>query len=181
MKTTFQIALLGLLLGFTVSVATAHTGAPDASYWTNGSQLTAADLNNTVAHMHNTFNGGIVDSHISTTAGIQHSKLAKPGLIPKAMGYITYDGGATVEEDFNIASVTVLDAGYFAVTLDYTPTDAHFVVQVTPDNADSNPVACWVMGRAAATQAFNIMCKRDSVVVWDAVVGGFSVVVLDGD
>jgi hypothetical protein len=70
----------------------AHTSTPNTfKTWSTNETLTATDLNGNFAHLHNTPTGNIRDANISTTAAIQHSKLAQPGLLPRAVAHVGTD------------------------------------------------------------------------------------------
>lgn len=63
-------------------------GAGAIKTWASGEVLTASDLNTVFQHIHNTMVGGghgarLVDADVNATAGITHSKMANPGLLPK--------------------------------------------------------------------------------------------------
>lgn len=180
---TLQAAILGVILGCFFGLLTgparAHSGAPSGTVWMDGSTLSATSLNNTVAHIHNTFTAGIIDSHISPNAAIQHSKLAQPTLVSKAMGaYVCpWDGGAcSLTEDTNVTSVTPTDAGVYAVTLDYTPTDSVFTTFVTPTQETlSAGLACSVFGLSTAAPHLNVFCH----IAGTGTNSGFSLMVMD--
>ena len=134
--------LVGVL---TYGIAQAHTGSPTPVTWTAGQRLTVDDLNNTIAHIHNTLSAGIVNANISTSAAIAHSKLATPALVPKAWTIVTAncDGAAAAGTDctFVGSQVTAVSAqgagGVYCVDLAFTPS-ASFSAQVTSHLAAQN-------------------------------------------
>lgn len=147
--------------------------------WATGEVLRAADLNSNFAHIHNTMVGGhgarLVDSDVSASAAISHSKLATPMLVPRAMGTVETAGGnsctaspCAVIESTGITSVTRSGAGVYSVTIP-ARADADFVVLITParsqdrvcsfvSNTTSNfGVNCFDTAGAAADARFNIV------------------------
>jgi len=71
------------------SQAHAHNQTPAASTFSTGQTLTAQSLNDTVAHLHNTLTGGILNENISPLASIDTTKLAAVDFIPKGYARIT--------------------------------------------------------------------------------------------
>jgi hypothetical protein len=129
--------LLGLLLVTSASVS-AHSGAPALTTFGTGQTLTSQALNDSFAHIHNTLSGGILNVNISTSAGIAHSKLATPALVPKAWalvaGVCTCNDAADTTTCTLTASSRVTSikssgtAGICRVTLAYTPTNVGFAI-----------------------------------------------------
>jgi len=177
-------ALIGVVFvtmtAFAVTVAHAHTGSPSPTTWSAGNTLTAANLNDTVAHLHNTFSGGIVDAHISTAAGISHTKLARPGLVSKAVLFTTTacDGASAAGTDCTTgveqvqflatsggagAGNSALEAGgaagTYTLTLNYTPTNTNYGVLVT---SGTTSVWCSVIGRLTIAPHITIACENDA-------------------
>lgn len=162
--------LIGCLVFAAVPVA-AHTYG--GSYvgpvtFNSADILTAANLNQAIQHVHNTF-GNIVNSHISASAAISHTKLANPALLPRAQG-IFYDAmsGAgpynytacttatcAITNSDRVTSVTHA-ASVYSVTLAYTPATVNFGVQVTAVN-DTNH-SCRAYDFNTAAPHFKIKC-----------------------
>lgn len=169
-----------------VTEAIAHSGSPSPTTWSNGQVLTHTALNDTVSHLHNTFSGGIVDAHLSTSAAVQHSKLQFPALVPKAWAVVTADctGSAaagtqcTTADLSRVSTITTNGAtGVFRLNLAYTPGNTAFVVLVTSHTSGSY---CMADTRATAAPHALIKCFDYSAapaVALDA--NQFSVVVLD--
>lgn len=179
-----------------VSTADAHTGTPSPTTWSSNTILTAQSLNDTIAHLHNTFSAGIVDAHISTSAAIAHTKLATPALVAKAVlstttacagagaagtdctvgvehsKFFATSGGAGAG---NSALEAAGVAGTYTLTLSYTPTNANFMVLVTAAAATEY---CAVTLRQAAAPQIRIECRTDASALTDA---NFSIVVFDTD
>jgi hypothetical protein len=141
----FIAAMLAAILDrvIVLSPAWAHTGSPSPTTWSSGQTLTSTNLNDTIAHIHNTFSAGIVDAHINASAAIAHSKLATPALVPKAWGVVTSNctgsaaaGTACTNTNSRVTGVVTKGSnGQYCVQLAYTPTDTAFVVQVTSHTA----------------------------------------------
>lgn len=152
---TFGFMCFMALLGtFAVNVrsAAAHTASPAMVTFQAGAKLTAADLNNALAHIHNTLSGGITDANLSTSAAIAHTKLATPALVPKASAVVTAncDGAAAAGTDCtftSISNVTAVSAqgtaggGIYCVDLAYAPANTVFVVNVTSHTATAVCIA----------------------------------------
>jgi hypothetical protein len=179
-------ALAGIGLTFlfmtvlSVGVALAHTGSPSPTTWSAGNTLTASSLNDTIAHIHNTFSGGIVDAHVSTSAAISHAKLARPGLVAKAVFVTTstHDGAATPGTDYttgveqvqflgtsggagsgNSALEATGTAGTYQLTLNYNPTDTAFMVLIT---SHTTSVWCSCTGRSITAPHITIACEDNA-------------------
>lgn len=196
LKTLAGIGLVFLFMTvFSLGVAVAHTGSPTPTVWSSGNTLTATNLNDTIAHMHNTFSGGIVDAHISSSAAIAHSKLATPALVPKAMAVVTANCDGTAAAGtactFTGSKVTAVGAnaaaGTYCVQLAYTPTNANYVVEVTSHTLNAT---CIVLGADRANAACGTITTRHFLVKcydWSAAGGTllnndqFSITVLDDD
>ncbi|UOF77442.1 hypothetical protein [Caudoviricetes sp.] len=150
--------------------------------------LTAAQLNQAINHVHNTF-GNINDSHISSAAAIAHTKLATPSLVPKAMalalgsstGLGPYNwtacttGTCTLAQSSRITSVTWSATGIYHVTLAYTPADATFMVHAF--SAENALLLCRAYDYDVSAPHFKIRCENaaatatnsvPSFTVWDS-------------
>lgn len=192
----FLAVLIQVVTVLGYGVAVAHTGSPSPTTWTNGSQLTATQLNDTVAHLHNTFSAGIIDAHISTSAAIAHTKLATPALVAKAVlttSTACVGGGAAgtdcttdVEQSRFLSTSggagsgnSALEAtgvtGLYALTLAYTPTDDDFIVLVT---SGSSSVWCSVATKAITAPHFQISCEDDTSTLTNT---NLNIVVFDTD
>lgn len=184
--------LAGVLLLTTGVEAWAHTGSPTPTTWSSGNTLTAANLNDTISHIHNTFTAGIVDAHISSSAAIAHSKLATPALVPKAWAVVTTNcnGGAAAWTPcgaFTGSKVTQIAEsgtnGTFCVQLAYTPTDTNFAVIVSTNSAnrtcesDNRSSGATCGGITPTNRHFLINCYDAALALANA--DQFSFVVLD--
>lgn len=165
--------------------ASAHTGSPAMVTWSSGQYLTYTDLNNALAHIHNTLSAGIVDANLSSSAAIAHSKLQTPALVSKAVlstttacvgagaagtdctvavehsKFLSTSGGAGAG---NSALEATGNTGRYDLTLSYTPTDTNFVVNVA---AGTLGVYCAVVTRATAAPHMRIHCRTDAAVDTD--------------
>lgn len=169
-----------------VSVALAHTGSPSPTTWSAGNTLTAQSLNDTIAHIHNTLSAGIVDSNISTSAAISHSKLARPGLVTKAVLFTTTAcagaGAAGTDCTIGVEQVQFLGtsagagtgnsaleangtAGSYLLTLNFTPTDTNFGVIA---QSMTSQVFCTVTGRSITAPHITLDCENDASADTDA-------------
>lgn len=195
MKTRYVVvaALLAAFINASVGyllprLAYAHTGSPAPTTWSDGDQLNATDLNNTIAHLHNTFTGGIVDAHVSASAALAHSKLATPSLVPKAyLSTITVcDGAAAAGTNCANVESTGFDtgtgaaestgtAGTYQFNLNYTPATSNFAVLAT--GANLNTVVCYAAGGNNTSKPhFMIYCRNQAGTLTNT---AFSVLVLD--
>lgn len=161
---------------FTARPAHAHAFAPAMTTFSSGNVLTASALNANFQHLDNWANGNIVNANISATAAISHSKLATPGLMPKAwaqVGTLCAAGTCTLDENTSVTSIAWSAAGDYNVTLAYTPINAAFVPQVT-----SHTVAavCIATTTAAAAPHFKVRCFDYAGAATNA---AFSILVMD--
>jgi hypothetical protein len=180
--------VLALTLGFvTLSVASS------IKVWSNSESLTSQDLNANFAHIHNTMVGShgarLVNTDVSPTAAIAHTKMATPALLPKAWA-VVYDqcdagiadggGNCTVGASSRVTSVTRTSSGYYDVTLGYTPVNAQFAVivsgrsqQLIDDNGscqsnyanNSAPhikIRCYAVHDAGTDSSFSFIVMDDS-------------------
>lgn len=125
-----------------VLVCVSPATAGSIKVWSNGETVKASDLNSNFSHVHTGVDAPIVNADISASAAIAHSKLATPGLIPKAWARVgscsTLDGGpqpCTVSAGSLISDGGVYStvAGIYYLTMGFTPsTDAGFGALVTP-------------------------------------------------
>ncbi len=199
-STFFALVGLGVIFStsfvFAVGVANAHSGTPTPTTWSSGNTLTAANLNDTISHLHNTFSAGIVDAHVSTAAAISHSKLATPALVPKAVLSISStcdaalaagtDCGVGIEHSKflstsggagsgNSAVECTGTAGMYDLTLSYTPTNTNFGVLLT---SSTILVFCAVTARSTTAPHMRIRCHTDAAVATNT---PFSALVFDTD
>lgn len=129
----FAVALLVALPLALASYALGHTGSPSPTTFVDGDTLTAAQLNNTIAHVHNTFSGGIVDTHLAANAAVQHTKLAAPALVPKAWAMTAAVCGAspcTLSASSGVSSITRTGTGLYTVTWTTPRANASYLVMV---------------------------------------------------
>jgi hypothetical protein len=170
---------------FVVKDALGHSGSPAGVTWTTGQKLTSTDLNNTVAHLHNTFDGNIADENVSVSAAIQHTKMQYPALLPKAWARPT-DGvsnstGCTATcyitgsygDGSRVTSVTRSGTGVYSVNLAYTATDTAYAVSITPYGSTA-----WCRVTSQSTTAVAVACFDNSIMT-NAADKVFSIVVFD--
>jgi hypothetical protein len=143
------IAMFGLCIWLLAPrEARAHVSTPNTfKTWVSNETLQVGDLNDNFAHLHSTLTGNIKDSNISTTAAIQHSKLAQPGLLPRAVVMI---GSVASPCNGSAATACVLSGavnvtgavgtgsnGSYHVTLNYSPSSLSKPVLATPQAGDA--------------------------------------------
>jgi hypothetical protein len=152
---------LGALALFAPS-AHAHSGTGTFATFSTGETISASKLNGNFTHIHNTFTGGITNTHLSSSAAISHSKLAQPTLVAKAVGKVTVscDGAlgtaCTINSIANVTSIVGAGtAGVYNVTLNHTPTATTFGAIVTSHVSDVN---CQITGFSTAAPHFVVRC-----------------------
>lgn len=138
--------------------------------WNAGEVVTASDINANFQHIHNLMVGGhgarLVNADVSASAGISHSKLATPALVPKAMGGIVTpcDGGTctwNVNSGFS-STITRGSAGQYTLTFASARPNAAYVpiVTLTADGVNSySLMSCWANG-SYSTTTFLVNCAR---------------------
>lgn len=138
--------------------------------WTTGETLRSADLNSNFAHIHNTMVGGhgarLVDSDVSASAAISHSKLATPVLIPKVAAYVTGSASTSCVTDpclaspaSGVTSVTRTSTGLYEVTLTVARADTRYGVVVSSGAALN--IHCNGTGPISTT-VFRVSCQTAS-------------------
>lgn len=158
--------------------AHSYSGAPSFTTWSANQKLTSTDLNNTMAHLHNTFSGNIDDTMISTAAAIQHSKLQYPILVPKAAAYVAPNcttASCTLAFTSRIATIARSGAGNYIVTLTYTAPNNVFGIVTTPATGGT-AITC--ISTAVSTSTYGIACVDAAGVAQDT---GFMTTVYDDD
>lgn len=169
-----------------MSLAALHT-------FTTGEVPTAANLNGNFTFLNTTKVGGGVqatNSDISSSAGMSHSKMATPALLPKAWAAVLAgpcDGSSatdavtcTVADSSQITSIKSSGtAGQYRVTLAYTPANASFGVLVTSSTAGIYCIAIPTAGTttyATTAPQFQVACKTDAGVAGNS---NFTLMVMD--
>lgn len=121
--------------------------------WSSGETLQYSDLNANFSHIHGTMVGGhgarLVNSDVSTSAAIAHTKMATPSLLPKAIGYTS-----TTCTTGTCAMALSAGLGY---TIAFTSTG---VYTLTWSSARPNNV---YMGVANSTLGTGGWCSVDSI------------------
>lgn len=175
---TLAFACLYTALGLLHRPAFGHAGTPSPTVWSSGQTLTAQALNDTIAHIHNTFTGAIVDAHISGAASIQHSKLQFPTLIPQAFAKVgttsaCSSGTCTLGGSLRVSSVTRTGAGTYTVNL-LTGASANTLAVMATNNEGATSGPCNAHTQTATT-SFTVTClnsagaatdSRFTVVAW---------------
>jgi hypothetical protein len=159
--------------------ASAHSESPSLVTFTNGQILTHTDLNNSLAHIHNTLSGGITNTHISASAAIAYSKLNLANSLTLAdtasdidvllpLGYATLAddcavNGAvcTLAISSGVTSITnnAAEVGQYDVVLSTATSSVNTHISVTPiGGSDMN---CGInSGRTTTT--FTVTCVDDA-------------------
>lgn len=181
-----RIAVAAILLIAVVALA------GPIKVWSAGEVITANDLNANFQHIHNVMVGGhgarLMNVDVNASAGISHSKLATPALLPKVVAgtYSPCDGGTCY---WNVSSglgstFTRGAIGQYTVTFASARSNANYIPIVTavgegtnsPYNMHCGPVPTF------STTAFGIQCGLN-VTDGGGLVGPadlpFSVVVFD--
>lgn len=175
-----RIAVAAVLLIALVAVA------GPIKTWSAGEVIVASDLNANFQHIHNLMVGGhgarLVNSDVSASAGISHSKLATPALIPKAMGgvYVGCDGGTcgwNVNSGF-ASTFSRAAAGQYTLTFSAARSNANYVPLVSSiGNGVTSPVTYKCSATPTfSTTAFGVRCGIPGGADQDV---PFSVVVFD--
>lgn len=128
--------------------------------WSSGDTITANDLSANFTHIHATMVGAhgprLVNSDVSATAAISHSKLATPSLIPKAWGTINAysDGGISVAASSGVSSAAYSGTGQYTVNLSTARSNAVYGVVVSAQTGGSGH--CGYDSRT--TSSFTVQC-----------------------
>jgi hypothetical protein len=128
-------------LGFLAAVLFgAFATAGTIKVWSSGEYITATDLNAALAHLHVSVGHGhgpvIINSDVSGSAAIAHTKLATPALLPKAWGYVAAacatPATCTISDSNGITSIAgQATTGEYLVTLATTRSNANYAVVVS--------------------------------------------------
>src|SRR3990167_4139156 len=172
MKKLLAVAVLTVLVGVPIAgIAYAST----LKTWTTHEALTSTDLNSNFAHIHTTMVGGhgarLTNSDVSSSAAIAHTKMATPGLLPKAWvmtgSGCTGDGGSsqpcTISKQWPtgfFSGVTYTPTGEFRFTFTYARADAvYFAVPILVGGAA--PDCSFDLGDSTVTYA-RVICTAST-------------------
>ncbi len=166
------VSVFGLMvLSQSCDEADAHTNTVPANMPTfaNGQILTADNLNNAFSHVHYTMSGNITNDNISPNAAIVHTKLATPGLVPKALftgRFNAYDGGSvplTYDTTVNVTSVKQSSTSEFEVKLTSEPSVANqMAITLTPLKGNAVSVCTPFSRQIGASASFVVSCYNSS-------------------
>ena len=173
-RNILTVAVISLVLG-------AYAYAGSINTFATGETISASALNANFNHIHNTMVGGhgarLVNSDVSTSAAISHSKLATPALLPKAWAYVSActTGTCTLAASSGITSITAggTDGTYTVVLPARSDTNYGFLVfpiGVVDMVCFGEPVI--------STSQFSFDCETHAGVATDT---GFTVMVLDNN
>lgn len=156
-----------------VSGITLHT-------WGTGDVLRATDLNGNFTALNNGKVGGgvqLVNADVSNSAGIAHSKMATPALLPKAWAHVNATctaGTCSLGDSSQITSITFSATGVYNVTLSYTPANANFAQIVSSHVAN---VYCVTTATSTSSPHIIVRCYTDTTGA--ATNSAFSLLVMD--
>lgn len=150
--------------------------------WANGEYITASDLNAALAHLHTNLGHGhgavVVNADISANAGIAHTKMATPALLPKmwaTMGASACSSSpCTLSDSSVITSITRSGTGVYSATFT-ARADASYAVFVT---SNTSAVDCYVGTRSTTAAAVSCFDSATGATPTDA---SFSFLLLDSD
>lgn len=169
--------LPGIIAAVLITAGFAYGGAIKS--WSNNEVLSPTDLNANFSHIHGTMVGGhgarLVNSDVSTSAAIAHTKMATPALLPKAWAYVAStctSDPCTRAASSGISAVNWVSAGNYTATLSYTPADNAFGVLLT----GHAQVYCWMSARSVAAPHITFSCDNAAGVQTNA---GFTILVMD--
>lgn len=183
MKKAFYIAAVATLLTSGVGIAGA------IKTWSTSETLKSADINGNFSHIHSTMVGGhgarLVNSDVSASAAIAHSKLATPSLLPQAWAQwkTTCTSGTTPCAPAAAVGVTDMvwnSSGDYAVRLSVGRINTNYLVLVTPYGAASSTLYCgaYNLGTGTTLGSFGVQCRDAAGTLTDA---SFGVLVMDND
>ncbi len=134
--------------------------------WSSGDVLTSNALNANFQHIHNTMVGGhgarLVDADVASNAGISHSKLATPALLPRAWGSSFSECSATpctLTVSSGITSVVRNSTGSYTVTLSTARPDSTFTYSALAFGASAHRLV--KLGTPGNTTQFTFLCYSD--------------------
>ncbi len=174
-----------------VAIIAAIAYAGPIKTWSSGETITAGDLNANFAHIHNTMVGShgarLVNTDVSASANIAHSKLANPAVLPKAMGgVVTACSSGPCSWGFNSghsATFARASAGNYTMTLSAPRPNAVYGAVATCGGTGANPCVCSIRSGTISTTTYQVDC---SVFITDGGVQqnadtAFTVSVFDND
>ena len=179
-----QALIVGLVAaGAVAAVSPWHmlaSMAPGALHvWSSDEVVTSSDLNGNFTFLNTAKVGGGVqatNSDISTSAGIAHSKMATPALLPKAWAHVAATCAAspcTLADSSQITSIARTGAGVYTVTLAYTPANNNFAQIVTAHVA---ALFCATTATATVAPHITLRCYDAAGSATDS---AFSLLVMD--
>ena len=178
---------LAFLGAFLIGIGLADAGT--IKTWTTGEVLTSTDINANFQHIHNTMVGGhgarLRNADVASSAAIAHSKMATPGLLPKAWAVVSSCSSSpcTVTESSGISTVTRASAGNYTVTFSVVRADANIAVFASAftNSGDLASPRCMV-GNVSAV-GVNVLCYSEPMDggVQAAADAAFSFLMLDAE
>lgn len=159
------------------------TTAATIRTFVSGDIITAADLNANFSHIHNLMVGGhgarLVNADVSANAVIAHSKMATPGVLPKAIfiigsgvtpcsaGTCTVTGAAGA----TTSSVVYVTPGIYTATWTAARTNSVYLVQLTSQYCAAGAGCFCSLQTGTSTTAFTVLCTDAAGTATNAVVG----------
>lgn len=180
------------LLVFTaVLIVTFPTWASVLHVWASGDTLRSADLNYNFNYILTHMVGGqgarLVDGDVATTAGISHSKLQYPALLPKGWAYVD---SCTCGSTADTVSCTFVGQGVLAVKSSGTTGVCKVYMNYTVNNANAgalttsnggNPSGVFGLWTVGPPGTNHISVKRSDFSGTGVDAIPFTVVVFDDD
>lgn len=175
------------LIAAIVVVAGAAIGST-VKTWSTGEVINSTDLNGSFSHIHSTMVGGhgarLINSDVSAAAAIAHSKLATPGLLPRAWAIwktacATGTTPCAPTIDVGVSDVVWNATGDYAVRLDVGRPNTSYIILVTAYSAAGADTVCGTYSHGTGTTlgSFGVKCYTAGA----AADAAFQVVVLDDD
>jgi hypothetical protein len=161
--------------------------------WQAGEVITANDINANFQHIHNLMVGGhgarLVNADVNANAGIAHSKLATPVLLPKAAALLSSNcnvvGACATDYNQGFSSIQALTTtGSYRFTFSATRPNFGYGIIVQPHiPATANIPLCYVT--AVLGGSFDVQCLASSSLTSMSTMANtaqrISVVVIDND
>jgi len=148
--------------------------------WNTGDRPRATDLNGNFSFLNTTKVGGgvlLTNADVSSTAGIVHSKLATPALLPKAWAHVNTTctaGTCSIGDSSQVTSIAFSATGIYNVTLAYNPANANFLQIVGSHVAN---VHCATTATATSSPHIVVRCYTDTTGALTN--AAFSILVMD--
>jgi len=160
------------IIGLTLLFAAPWAIAAGLKTWSNSEVMLPTDINSNFSHIHNTMVGAhgarLVNADVSASALISHTKLATPGLLPKAwmsngIGPACTTSPCSIAQQWPagfFSSVTRPDAGYYAVNIASARANAAYFPLMDDTGPGDVDVNCRVQA-GNTTSLFYVQCIKE--------------------